>query len=107
MNALSLPGVIFRPLAFTPMFNKHEKQTCRGVELHITDRDTYRPFEAMLHMLRHFKKYPEFTVKRASLALRIGQDLLADDFDPAAVMKQAREGTERFCEIVEKYRIYS
>jgi uncharacterized protein YbbC (DUF1343 family) len=89
------------------MFNKHEKQTCRGVELHITDRDTYRPFEAMLHMLRHFKKYPEFTVKRAGLALRIGQDLLADDFDPAAVMKQAREGTKRFCEIVEKYRIYS
>jgi uncharacterized protein YbbC (DUF1343 family) len=107
MNSLSLPGVLFRPLAFTPMFNKHEKQTCRGVELHITDRDTYRPFEAMLHMLRHFKKYPEFTVKRAGLALRIGQDLLADDFDPAAVMKQAREGTKRFCEIVEKYRIYS
>ena len=107
MNSLSLPGVLFRPLAFTPMFNKHEKQTCRGVELHITDRDTYRPFEAMLHMLRHFKKYPEFTVKRAGLALRIGQDLLADDFDPAAVMKQAREGTKRFCEIVEKYRLYS
>ena len=106
MNALSLPGVIFRPLVFTPMFNKHEKELCRGVELHITDRDAYRPFETMLHMLRHFKRYPEFSIKREGLALRIGQDILADDFDPVAVLEQAREGTERFCENVEKYRLY-
>ncbi len=106
MNALCLPGVLFRPLAFTPMFNKHAGTVCRGVELHITDRDAYRPFETMLHMLRHFKKYPEFTVNRSSLALRIGQDVLADDYDPATVLTRAAEDTKRFCENVEKYRLY-
>lgn len=106
MNALCLPGVLFRPLAFTPMFNKHAGTVCRGVELHITDRDAYRPFETMLHMLRHFKKYPEFTINRASMALRIGQDVLADDYDPATVLTRAAEDTKRFCENVEKYRLY-
>ena len=106
MSALSLPGVVFRPMTFTPMFNKHEKQVCRGVELHITDRDTYRPFETMLHMFRHFKKYPEFTVRESGLALRLGQDILTGDFDPASIAAKAAEDTRRFCENVEKYRIY-
>lgn len=106
MNALCLSGVLFRPLSFTPMFNKHAGSVCRGVELHITDREAYRPFETMLHMLRHFKKYPEFTVNRASMALRIGQDILTDDYDPAWVLARAAEDTKRFCENVEKYRLY-
>jgi uncharacterized protein YbbC (DUF1343 family) len=106
MNALCLPGVVFRPMTFTPMFNKHEKQVCRGVELHITDRDAYRPFETMLHMFRHFKKYPAFTVRESGLSLRLGQDLLTGDFNPVAVAAKAAEDSRRFCENVEKYRIY-
>ena len=107
MNALSLPGVVFRPMTFTPMFNKHAKETCRGVELHITDRDAYRPYETMLHMFRHFKKYPAFTVNRGSLSLRVGQDILAEEYDPARVAARATEECCRFCENVEKYRLYS
>jgi uncharacterized protein YbbC (DUF1343 family) len=107
MNALSLPGVTFRAMTFTPMFNKHAGQTCRGLELHVTDRDAYRPFETMLHMFRHFKKYPEFEMKQNGLALRLGQDILTGDFDPALVARKAAEDSRRFCEIVEKYRLYA
>ena len=106
MNALCLPGVIFRAMTFTPMFNKHAGQTCRGLELHITDRDAYRPLETMLHMFRHFKKYPELEMKQNGLALRLGQDILTGDFDPAAVVRKASEDCSTFCEIVEKYRLY-
>ncbi len=106
MNALCLPGVTFRALTFTPMYNKHAGEVCRGVELHITDRDAYRPFETMLHMFRHFKKYPEFTVKRNGLALRLGKDILTEDYDPARVVSDAAEGVKRFCENAEKYRVY-
>ena len=107
MNTLCLPGVIFRAMTFTPVFNKHAGQTCRGLELHITDRDAYRPLETMLHMFRHFKKYPEFEMKQNGLALRLGQDILTGDYDPAAVARRASEDSRRFCEIVEKYRLYS
>ena len=107
MNALCLPGVLFRPMTFSPVFNKHAGETCRGVELHITDRDAYRPFETMLHMFRHFKKYPAFEMKRNGLALRLGQDILTEDFDPARVAARAAEEAAAFCEIVEKYRLYT
>ena len=107
MNALCLPGVTFRAMTFTPMFNKHAGQTCHGVELHITDREAYRPFETMLHMFRHFKKYPEFEMKRQGLALRLGQDILLEDYDPAAVVAAEGEKLKKYCEIAEKYRLYS
>ena len=106
MNALSLPGVVFRAVTFTPMFNKHAGETCRGVELHVTDRDAYRPFETMLHMFRHFKKYGEFTMLQKGLAYRLGQDILTGDYDPEKVAEIAAKDAERFCENVEKYRIY-
>ncbi len=107
MNDLSLPGVIFRPLDFTPGFNKHAGETCHGVELHITDRTSYRPFETMLHMFRHFKTYREFTLRRDGLALRLGRDFLADDYDPAAVAALARRESLAYSETVEKFRLYS
>ena len=107
MNALSLPGVTFRAMTFTPMFNKHAGQTCRGVELHITDRAAYRPFETMLHMFRHFKTYPEFEMKRQGLALRLGQDILTEDFDPTTLVANEAEKLKTYCEIAEKYRLYS
>ncbi len=107
MTALSLPGVVFRPLDFVPGYSKHAGETCHGVELHITDRRAYRPIETMLWMLRHFKNYPEFTLRREGLALRFGRDLLADDYDPAALAQKAAREALDFCENVEKYRLYS
>ena len=34
-----LRGVVFRPAAFNPGFQKHAGAACRGVEVHITDRN--------------------------------------------------------------------
>ena len=55
LNVLGLPGVLFRPIVFTPApvneNTKHAKQTCGGVAIHITDRERFRPIETALHML--------------------------------------------------------
>ena len=55
LNALRLPGVLFRPIVFTPgplnESTKHAKQTCGGVAIHITDREHFRPIETAIHML--------------------------------------------------------
>ncbi len=106
MTAIGLPGVTFRQIHFTPMFNKHAGEVCHGVELHITDRETYQPFRTMLHMFRHFKSYPEFTCRRDGLALRIGQDVLMEDYDPEFLLKQQNVRLVAYCESVEKYRLY-
>jgi uncharacterized protein YbbC (DUF1343 family) len=39
-----LRGVAFRPAAFIPGFQKHARQGCRGVEVHVTDRDQLDTF---------------------------------------------------------------
>ncbi len=42
LDAEELPGVIFRPLQFEPTFQKHARQTCGGVAIHVVDRDSFR-----------------------------------------------------------------
>lgn len=55
LNALKLPGGLFRPVVFTPApvneNTKHAKQTCGGVAIHVTDRERFRPIETTIHML--------------------------------------------------------
>jgi uncharacterized protein YbbC (DUF1343 family) len=41
---LRLPGVAFRPASFVPTWDKHAGQRCQGVQLHVTDREAFRPF---------------------------------------------------------------
>ncbi len=43
LESLKLPGVRFRPVAFTPTFDKFTGQSCEGAFLHVTDRQTFRP----------------------------------------------------------------
>jgi molybdopterin-guanine dinucleotide biosynthesis protein MobB len=53
-NALGLRGVVFRPHAFRPTFQKHAGKTCGGVHVHVRDRGAFRPFEAYLRLLKAF-----------------------------------------------------
>jgi uncharacterized protein YbbC (DUF1343 family) len=43
MNARKLPGVYFRPAVFEPTFQKHAKKTCGGCQIHVLDRQTFKP----------------------------------------------------------------
>ena len=43
MNGLGLNGVYFRPAVFEPTFQKHAKLTCGGCQIHVTDRNQFRP----------------------------------------------------------------
>jgi molybdopterin-guanine dinucleotide biosynthesis protein MobB len=51
-NALGLPGVVFRPHVFRPTFHKFAGQDCGGVQLHVTDRETFRPYETGLRLVK-------------------------------------------------------
>jgi uncharacterized protein YbbC (DUF1343 family) len=57
MNALGLPGVHCRPAVFEPTFQKHAKQPCGGCQLHVIDRNAFRPVltgVALIDMFRRF-----------------------------------------------------
>jgi uncharacterized protein YbbC (DUF1343 family) len=52
LNRLALPGVRFRPHYFMPMFQKHERKVCGGVELHVTDRAAFEPYRTGLYCVK-------------------------------------------------------
>ena len=43
LRELDLPGVYFRPCGFRPTFQKHAEKICGGVQIHVTDRRSFRP----------------------------------------------------------------
>jgi len=51
LNALGLPGVVFREAWFAPTFSKFAGQRCGGCQLHVTDRVSYRPIQTTLALL--------------------------------------------------------
>lgn len=51
MNKMSLPGVKFRPVYFTPTFSKHSGDLCKGVQVHITNRKEFKPVTTGLSLL--------------------------------------------------------
>ncbi|MDF2568715.1 MAG: hypothetical protein K0R55_319 [Sporomusa sp.] len=51
MNAMKLPGVVFRPAHYIPRFGNFSGETCNGVQLHITNRKEFRPVRTGLSLL--------------------------------------------------------
>ncbi|MDB4964093.1 MAG: hypothetical protein JWP01_4092 [Myxococcales bacterium] len=52
LAAMELPGVLFRPIVFTPQFQKHAKHACGGVQLHVTNVETFRPYRTGIAFLK-------------------------------------------------------
>lgn len=52
MNALELPGIRFRAAEFLPTFQKHAGLGCGGVQMHVTDRETFLPVKTGIYMVK-------------------------------------------------------
>lgn len=62
LNALNLPGVIFRPTYFTPSFSKHQGELCGGVQFHLRDAATFDPVFTIIKFLETvIGDYEEFS----------------------------------------------
>ena len=51
LNNKHMPGVFFRPIAFQPTFSKHKDTVCRGVQVHVLDRDQFDPLRSALELI--------------------------------------------------------
>ena len=55
-----LPGVILREAHFEPTFHKWAGEMCQGFQLHITDRESFKPYYTTLALLAAIRElYPE------------------------------------------------
>ncbi|MBT2683888.1 DUF1343 domain-containing protein [Bacillus sp. ISL-37] len=60
LNSLDLPGVKFRAASFTPTFSKHAGKLSHGIQIHITDQDSFEPIVTGLHIVKTIHDmYPE------------------------------------------------
>ncbi|MGD2186222.1 MAG: DUF1343 domain-containing protein, partial [Desulfobacterales bacterium] len=57
LDTKSVPGIILRPAAFEPTANKWQAQLCHGFQIHVTQPETYRPYETSLRLLRTIIKH--------------------------------------------------
>ena len=115
MNALMLQGVRFRPCFFTPTASKHANVECKGIQVHITDRRSFDPFESGLRLLdtiRKTHKEFEFIAPYSENAnyfidLLLGSDeLRKDGFNIDKFLNAQNEILKNYTAKIKKYYLY-
>jgi uncharacterized protein YbbC (DUF1343 family) len=121
LESFQLAGVRFRPLYFRPMFNKFHKQLCGGVQIHVTDRKSFRPVRmalCALHIL--LRDYPsefkwkdppyEFVTDRLPIDILWGNSWIREDLEkgipPDQIESKWQKGHQSFLAIRSKYLLY-
>ena len=106
MNRLDLPGSYFRPAVFQPTFQKHAQQTCGGCQIHVLDRDTFRPVMTGVALVGMFHRFDpvgfawrpppyEYEHHKAPIDILTGSDTLRADIESG---RPLRDIVARWCE---------
>ncbi|WP_154668823.1 exo-beta-N-acetylmuramidase NamZ family protein [Niameybacter massiliensis] len=116
MNAKVLPGVIFRPVYFTPTFSKHNGVLCRGVQIHVQDRLAFKPVKVALHLLyeiQHqvpdqFEFLSSYTTNgKPMIDYNTGSDYIrTHEFSPEEVYSRWEKEAIKFKRIKMTYHLY-
>lgn len=107
LEALSLPGVRFRPLSFRPMFHKFAGKSCGGIQLHVTDRSSFRPYRTGVaflaaaraqapHEFRWRAEPYEFVEHPPAIDLLTGSDEVRRAIDAGAAVVDVAAGFAGF-----------
>jgi uncharacterized protein YbbC (DUF1343 family) len=60
LEKFNFPGVALRQTYFQPTFQKHARVTCGGLQLHVTDRETFTPVIVGIAMIKTaYDLYPD------------------------------------------------
>jgi uncharacterized protein YbbC (DUF1343 family) len=121
MNALQLPGAIFRPAMFEPTFQKHARQACGGCQIHVTDRHAFKPVmtgAALIAMFHRFDptrfgwRQPPYEYEKEKLPFDIlaGSDTLRQQIEKGMAATEIaaswHEDEAAFRKLREKYLLY-
>ncbi|HWQ32934.1 MAG TPA: DUF1343 domain-containing protein [Blastocatellia bacterium] len=121
LNAAGLPGVYFRPHSFQPTFQKHAGQLCHGVQLHVLDRQEFRPVLTGIAVIKAIHDlYPaafewqappyEYVFDRLPFDVIAGSARLRGQIEGgtslAEIAESWREGEEKFARLREPYLLY-
>lgn len=112
LNELHLPGVAFRNAWFRPFFSKYQGESCGGAQIHVLDRNLYKPFESTLHVIHAIRDlYPdEFRFHEQYFDRITGtaevREALARGDEVKDIIKKYRSELDKFSEIRKPYLLY-
>jgi uncharacterized protein YbbC (DUF1343 family) len=115
LNQFELPGVIFRPLYFEPTFQKHAGKLCGGAQLHVTEREKFRPFKtavAILKAIRElhpkkalWRKPPyEYETRKRPIDILAGTNRLREEIERETALDKMEEWWWEDCRCFNRIR---
>ncbi|MBI4887825.1 MAG: DUF1343 domain-containing protein [Acidobacteria bacterium] len=121
MHALELPGVFFRPAAFEPTFQKHAQRACGGCQIHVVDRDAFRPVLTGVALIQMFRRFDpaafawrpppyEYEREKPPIDILAGSDRLRRQIESDAPLDELigawREDEDAFARLRRPYLLY-
>lgn len=112
LNELLLPGVRFREAWFTPTFSKYRGELCGGAQIHVTDRNRYRPFASTLYIIKtvmdmypdRFKFHADYIDKLMGTSKV--REALEKGTDIKDILKNYEEPLNNFSKLRKSYLLY-
>ncbi len=94
LNALRLPGCVFRPTAFTPTASKHRGESCAGVEVHVTDWKPYRSVTVAVALIQTVRRlHPDkFQLQNETFDRLAGTSALREAIEAGTPLEKIVDG---------------
>lgn len=121
LNKLKLQSVSFRSCVFRPTFQKHAGVSCGGVQIHVTDRDSFEPVLAGIAMVKlaydmygdefRWKQPPyEYVFDRNPFDVIAGTGKLREEIEKGTALTEIQQSWEEplaaFRGLREEYLMY-
>jgi uncharacterized protein YbbC (DUF1343 family) len=121
LNEVGFPGVYFRSCVFRPTFQKHGGVSCGGVQIHVTDRATFKPVIVGVAMAKlaydmyresfRWKEPPyEYVYDRNPFDVIAGTSKLRESFERGDSLDSIQESWQEpladFGKVRERYLLY-
>jgi uncharacterized protein YbbC (DUF1343 family) len=121
LEGLGLPGVRFRASNFLPTFQKHAGAACGGVQIHVTDRESFEPVTTGIAVVQtcfemygeefRWKEPPyEYVYDKNPFDVIAGTDKIRKAFERGdsleTIVASWEEGRSEFLSVREKFLLY-
>lgn len=113
INAYKFPGVKCREVCFVPSFSKYKGRLCSGVQIHVTDKSKYKPFEFALNLIKTIMEmYPDrFSFYENYFDMVVGnskvREMLLKNIEVDEILQSSQEDLVKFSELRREYLLYS
>jgi uncharacterized protein YbbC (DUF1343 family) len=118
LNSYHLPGVTFRDASFIPTFSKFANELTHGIQIHVTNRNVYKPFETGLYIVKTIHDmYPDHFQFRTPSSNGIsyfdnlvGNGSIRDGIENGKSVEEMeaswQKDLDKFMKVREKYLLY-